>query len=369
MVVESSKGMNTMKHLYFGLSLLAASAGLVPAAPSCPPYPNCLYVTPVNVNFAVSTSSVTYQDASSSPRTISFAIRTPIGLGGALPVVVWSHGGSQGHLNPLTALSEWGELTARAGYISVGIAHAPRSNFSRQLLCSALGVSDCATFSYLNWDRPHDISRVIDRLTALNAAVGPLQGRININRIAVGGHSAGSGGTLSVAGALRVFTNAPRNLADPRPIAFLAFSPQGPVSDGFFETDFRSPHTSWSDISRPVLLSTGDGDNTCGNSAGECVGTSPSVRRIPYDLMPAGNKYLMHIHDTDTFHGLFGFNIAECISRGVAPGKCTAFRQWLASSALAFLDANVRGSIVARTWLLGGFIQQASGGIVEWKSK
>jgi hypothetical protein len=190
-----------------------------------------------------------------------------------------------------------------------------------------------------------------------------------MSRIAVGGHSAGSGGAMSVAGALRFFTNSPNAVADPRPIAFLAFSPQGPVSDGFFETGFRFPTTSWDNISRPVLVGTGDGDNTCGNSPTSCLGTPPSVRRIPYELMPAGDKYLMHIHDTDTFHGLFGFNIAECISRGVAPGKCSAFRQWLASSALAFLDAHVRGSVAAKNWLLGGFIQQASAGIVEWKSK
>jgi acetyl esterase/lipase len=357
-----------MKPFYLGL-ILGASANSVQAAPSCGPYPNCLYVTPVNVTFTVSTATVTYQDEASLSRTISFAIRTPNGLAGPLPVVIWSHGGSQGHINPLTALSEWGELTARAGYISVGIAHGPRSNFSRQLLCAALGVSDCTTFSYLNWDRPHDILKVIDRLAAINFAAGPLQGRINMNRIAVGGHSAGSGGTLSVAGALRALTNPPKPLADPRPIAFLAFSPQGPASDGFFETDFRFPHTSWEDISRPVLVGTGDGDNTCGNTPTECVGTSPSVRRIAYDLMPTGNKYLMHIRDTDTFHALFGFNIAECVSRGVAPGKCGAFRQWLASSALAFLDGHVRGRISAKTWLLGGFIQQASAGVVEWKSK
>jgi hypothetical protein len=357
-----------MKPFYLALSVLGASA-LIQAAPSCPPYPNCLYVTPVNVTFAVSTSSVTYQDEATLARTISFAIRTPNGLAGPLPVVIWSHGGAQGHPNPLTALSEWGELTARAGYVAVGIAHAPRSEFARKLLCGALGVSDCTTFSYLNWDRPHDISKVIDRLAALNAAPGPLQGRIDMNKIAVGGHSAGSGGTLSVAGARRFFTSAPVALSDPRPIAFLAFSPQGPVTDGFFETAFRFPHTSWDNISRPVLFGTGDGDSTCGNSSADCLGTSPSVRRIPYELMPAGDKYLMHIHDTDTFHGLFGFNLAECASRGVAPAKCNSFRQWLTSSALAFLDAHVRNSSLAKTWLASGFIRQASAGVVEWKSK
>src|SRR5262245_32771071 len=141
-----------MKPFYFALSVLGASAALMQAAPSCPPYPNCLYVTPVNVAFTVSTFAVTYQDAASLQRTISFAVRMPAGLAGPLPVVIWSHGGAQGNVNPVTALSEWGELTARAGYISVGIAHAPRSGFALKLLCSALGISDCTTFNYLNWD-------------------------------------------------------------------------------------------------------------------------------------------------------------------------------------------------------------------------
>src|SRR5262245_56227095 len=114
-----------MKPFYFALLILGGSAFVTNAA-TCPPYPNCLYVTPITVAFAVSTSSVTYQDEASLPRTISFAIRTPNGLAGPLPVVIWSHGGYEGSINPLTALSEWGELTARAGYISVGIAHTPR---------------------------------------------------------------------------------------------------------------------------------------------------------------------------------------------------------------------------------------------------
>jgi hypothetical protein len=353
---------------FFPSLALVLGAFAAPAQPQCAPFPNCLYVTPINVTFTVTTSTLVYLDAASIPRSISFAIRRPNGLAGALPVVIWSHGGAQGNTNPLAGLSEWSELTARAGYISVNIAHAPRSNFQLNSLCAALGVPGCVAFNHLSWDRPHDISRVIDRLSALNAA-GPLQGRIDMNRIAVGGHSAGSGGTLSIAGAVRFITNTPQALSDPRPVAFLALSPQGPISEGFFDMDFRSSATSWDNISRPVLVVTGDGDNTC-TPPGTCIGgTPPSVRRIAYDRMPAGDKYLMYIRDTDTFHGLFGFNIAECVSIGVGVAKCNAFRQWLSSSALAFLDAHVRGSATARTWLQSGFIKQASAGVVEWKKK
>jgi LytTr DNA-binding domain len=64
------------------------------------------------------------------------------------------------------------------------------------------------------------------------------------------GHSAGAGGALSVAGALRNFTGTPGSLAEPRPAAFLSFSPQQPGTEGFCDTDFRKPLHSWQPIAR-----------------------------------------------------------------------------------------------------------------------
>jgi hypothetical protein len=85
--------------------------------------------------------------------------------------------------------------------------------------------------------------------------------------------------------------------------------------------------------------------------------------------MPAGDKYLMYINETDSFHGLFGFNIGECLARGISPAKCDAFRSWLSSAAVAFLDAYLQGNLVARHWLDGAYLRYASQGVVEWQSK
>ena len=81
------------------------------------------------------------------------------------------------------------------------------------------------TFKFLSWDRPHDVREVLDRLET----IAGLDGVVDLSRVAYAGHSAGAGSVMMVAGASRDFAGTLRTLADPRPIAFLACSPQGPA--------------------------------------------------------------------------------------------------------------------------------------------
>jgi len=314
---------------------------------------------------------IAYMDIAGRERTINIMVRQPDISLSPLPVVVWSHGGAEGQTNARTALKEWSELTARSGYLTVSIAHTPRNPGERSDLCNALGianVADCEVFKYLNWDRPHDIKEVLAELRRQNAQ-GDFRGRIDLNRIAVGGHSAGSGAALSIAGAVRVFNETLYSFADPQPIAFLAFSPQGPTSEGFFDTDFHKPDTSWDPLHRPVLVGTGDGDGGC-DPPGDCMpgGDPPYGRRAGFNRMPEQGKYLFYIHDADAYHGMFGLD-ADCVAKGVAAIKCQAFSDWLTSAALAFLDAHIRGDNAAYTWLRNGWIRSASNNVVEWLEK
>jgi acetyl esterase/lipase len=336
----------------------------------CPGFPGCLYQPP-QFTFTETDGSVTYTDIAGRARTINILIRQPNLPASPLPVVVWSHGGAEGQTNARAALREWSETTARSGYLTVSIAHTPRGAARRTDLCLALGITDpndCEGFKYLNWDRPNDIKQVLDDLERRNAQ-GSLQGRIDLNRIAVGGHSAGSGGILSIAGAVRVFNGTFRSFTDPRPVAFLAFSPQGPTSEGFFDTDFHRQDTSWDPLPRPVLVGTGDGDGGC-EPPGNCIpgGESPFGRRAGFNRMPAGGKYLLYIHDADAYHGAFALD-GDCVAKGVPAAKCQAFSHWLTSAALAFLDAHVRGVNLAHVWLQNEFIRPASNDTVEWLKK
>ena len=357
------------------LFALAAAGAAFAQAPTCAqaPGPGCLYFPAASHGFTLYERSTTYTDTAGDLREINFLIRQPVGAAAPMPAVVWSHGGAYGKRSPTTSMVPWSETTARAGYVTVSIAHTTRNDDSRGRLCNALGITapaTCDDFKYLNWDRPHDIRAVLDALAVLST--GEFRGQIDMQRIALGGHSAGSGGVQTVAGARRIFLGPPVDLSDPRPVAFLAFSPQQPGGEGFFDTRFQNERHSWTSVLRPVLTATGDGDSTCnpGPAVGSCVGDTPFGRRIGFQRMPAtGNKYHLYVHDANAFHTLFELNADKCGLPGVDPQRCAETIRWLSSTALAFLDAHVRQVPDALQWLQSKRIEVASGGVAEWQRK
>jgi dienelactone hydrolase len=362
-------------HPLKGQQLMLALAAVILAFPvamaqpaACGPFPGCLYAPPATYGIDLATAVVTYTDAAGLERDVPIAIRRPTGKAGPLPVVIWVHGGGEGHSNPVTSMEEWSTATAEAGYLSIAGAHDLREGKSRDQLCMALGIplTGCVEFQPLDWDRPKDVSAIIDELVKLNAQ-GPWRGQIDIDRIAVGGHSAGSAATMTVAGArrLRLDQSFLWNLTDRRPIVFLGFSPQGPGDIGFFETDFQQTQTSWDPITRPVLIGTGDGDAHCDGPARDLCKETPMLRRIAFDRMRPGDKYMMYIKDSDTFHNIFALNTGACAEKNVSQADCMAFASWLKSSALAFLDFYLEGRLAAQTWLQNPYLKMASSGVTE----
>lgn len=375
--------------LLLGLWAISASA----QAPVCDPAllePGCLYFP--RDRYAVSpvmTATITYTDIAGLQRSVPIAVRIPVSAPLPMPVVIWSHGGASGHTRPDRSAVEWSETTAEAGYLTISMAHLARTDTltgTRWALCQAIAatepdprwhlddVTTCQNFKYLNWDRPHDIRAVLDELERRNAH-GALQGLIDLDHIAVGGHSSGSSGALTVGGALRNFTGTPVDLSDPdhRPVAFLAFSPQQSGAEGLFDTDHRRPVHSWAPITRPVLFGTGDGDSTCDAlvEPGSCFGDTPYGRRIAFERMAPGDKYLIYFHDAGTFHELFDLNTAnpKCQADAAQQQKCDEIARTLRSAALAFLDGYLRGDALALQWLGRDDVEQATGGVAEWKRK
>lgn len=367
----------TIVHLSCAFVALAAATPIasVAQAPTCrqEPGPRCLYVPATDHGFTLLERTMSYTDVAGDRRELRFLVRRPTGAAVPMPVVLWSHGGADGKDSPATSMVEWSEASARAGYLAISIAHAHRGPASRRRLCAAVGIADdptCTIFKYLNWDRPHDIRAVLDELE--RTAAGEWRGQVDLQRIAVGGHSAGAGGTQSIAGAKRRIVDAPIDLSDPRPVAFLAFSPQQPGSEGFFDTRFGDDRHSWTDVHRPMLVATGDGDNTAdpGSEPGSLVGDLPFGRRIGFQRMSAdGNKYALYLHDANAFHTLFELNAAKCVLPGVDPRRCTESIRWLTSAGLAFLDAYLRELPAAREWLDSDRVEIASEGVAEWQRK
>ena len=213
-------------------------------------------------------------------------------------------------------------------------------------------LAQCREFKHLGYDRPLDFIRVVQELQTL-AGGPPWAGRIDLGAVAYLGHSAGAGSAMMIADAGREYMpGLGLSFADhPAPRAFVALSPQGAGEDGFLPE-------SWDGVTRPVLMCTGASD-----------GDHPHERRDPYEYMPAGDKYLLWIEDPGAQYMLIAGEIEPCLRAIRDRSRCQAMREWLRSAVSAFLDAHLRHDRTAVDYLASDALVEASGGVVEWKTK
>ncbi|CAN5843752.1 hypothetical protein BH23PLA1_BH23PLA1_37920 [soil metagenome] len=214
---------------------------------------------------------------------------------GPFPVVIFSHGagGSGRNVTPLPRF--W----ASHGYVCIAPTHAEsitlRRGSGRE---EAPGpVVQALNSSELWADRAGDISFLIDSLDKLAGEVPALQGRVNADRIGVGGHSLGAFTTQLIGGATIKLRgqDEPKNFADDRPLAFLLLSGQGTGQMGLHER-------SWDGFDRPLMGITGTLDRGAGGQGYEWRGE-------PFEHAPPGDKY--HIVLQGAHHGSFTGRFAE----------------------------------------------------------
>ncbi len=325
------------------------------ATPACDADPaDCLYAPATYALEPIVEVKLVDPDRVGGPREVPIAIRYSLAAPRPMPVVVWSHGGASGKTDPTLALEEWAIAAAEAGYLSIAIAHEWRPDPSLFELC-AFFVMDgfgCSLFKHLNYDRPLDISLVIDHVVEMSGRA-PWRGRVDADRIAVGGHSAGAGGTLMVDGAPRDINHTEVRLPDSRPIAFLAFSPQAPGSEGFTAAGYG-------EIARPTLIGTGRGDDNPPDTA--------DGRSSVFDLVQPGDKYRIFIEDPEAIHTIYELKTDSCaINTPLA--RCEEFRDWVKAAGLAFLDAYLRDDPDAQAWLASTDLDVASAGTAEWSTR
>ena len=287
-------------------------------------------------------------------RPVPVAVRWSPSAPQPMPVVVLSHGGAFGHVNPRGALDEWAEVVAHHGYLAVAIAHTPRTDIERIVLTMNLGgtLPQCREFKHLNYDRPLDFVHVVEALAELGEAP-PWAGVFDLSSVAYLGHSSGSGAAMMVAGAGREYMPG-LGLAfaeDRRPTAFVALSPEGAGDDGF-------QPTSWDAVDRPVLMCTGARD-----------GDAPHERRDPFEYMPGGDKYLFWIEHAGAQHTVFEGDTRACFAAVHDQTVCDDMQAWLGSVIRAFLDAYLREDPAAVAYLAGESVVEASDGVVEWDRK
>jgi len=306
----------------------------------------------------------------SPDRTIPIRVRYPSNIrpaaGEKLPVIVWSHGGML-KADGQTQSSAWGNALAAAGYVVVHMAHIPVTQAQGTALYAEYGLSAAqgqACFGVALVLRPRDANAVIAALATLQAQTPELPAPLDLDRVAMAGHSYGAYTTRTVEGArVDLCPDAARvggipanwpyrdvSFRNPVPKAFMALSPQGPGRFGFFPT-------SWAGLDRPDSTMSGDGDDTSNGDPEE--GEQPADRIFAYSVMPAGEKWLMYISSPAATHNTFNLNNAAQ----------PEFENWVRASGLAFMDTYLQNSGAARRWLAFNQLGSVSAGVARTEGR
>lgn len=267
---------------------------------------------------------------------------------GALPVILFSHGagGSGEGYSSLT------EYWAQHGYICLQPTHADA--FEQQkaagrnvTLFSALYDSSVSPDAWTN--RVKDAVLVLDSFDEIQKQVPALKGRMDKNRIGVGGHDFGAFVAQALGGATIKYpgeTDA-KSFRDPRVKAVLLLSPQGA------DTRVGLINTSWNQFNIPMLAATGSRDYGDWRVTSK-ERASPEWRKDSYKFSPPGDKYLLWIKDAShmSFTGMPASQKGTLAKHSEALGiDEKAIFEWTQLASLAFWDTYLKDEKNARKFL------------------
>jgi len=332
------------------LSLVSLLAGLALTAAAAD------YTPPASV-YPVGTIEQTWHDAKRNrdvPVKIYYPVAPRTGVTASFPVIVFSHGlgGSR------EGYSYLGQYWAGAGYVSVHVQHAGSDSEILRSARPLQGLLKAESDPQVALNRPLDISFAIDRLTALNSDPSfALQGRLDLGRLGVAGHSFGAFTTMAVAGAHLPVMGTDLRYADPRVKAAIAMStPSNRSSDT--DAEFDAVHI-------PVFHMTGTKDESTGGareSDQATVGhTSAAQRTLPYRHTRNAPADLLVFTGGD--HMVFSGRLA-----GSRPAD-KEFQTRICRGSVAFWDAWLKGDPAARQWLEGGAFAAEVGNLGTFERK
>lgn len=179
--------------------------------------------------------------------------------GSGLPLILFSHGhGRSHHLSSLDGYAPLANFWAAQGFVVIQPTH---------LSSATLSLDPGDPEAPLHWrSRAEDMTRILDGLDVIEAAVPLLSGRLDRDQVAVAGHSLG-GYTASLLLGARLID--PRDgaeavLAEPRIKAGVL--PAAPGRGGDDLSEFAAGHfpffrsTDFSGMTTPALVVAGDQD-------------------------------------------------------------------------------------------------------------
>jgi predicted dienelactone hydrolase len=231
-------------------------------------------------------------------RAVDLRVRVSAPMTGSeLPIILLSHG--HGHSNNLSSLNGYAPLAdhwAAHGFVVIQPTHLS----SRTL---RLNTDDPEAPLYWR-SRAEDMTHILDRLDAIEAAVPQLSGRLDRSKVAVAGHSMG-GHTASLLLGARLsdpHDGTDVDLAEPRIKAGVLLAAPGRGGDALTEaTAAIYPFfltTDFSGMTTPALVVAGDKDTSA-----HLTVRGADWHTDPYHLSP-GPKSLLTLFGAE--HGLGG---------------------------------------------------------------
>lgn len=236
---------------------------------------------------------------SAPDRPIPLEVRVSAPAAGTnLPVVVFSHGNGwnlDGYA-PLTAF--W----ASRGFAVIQPTHldSRRNGFG----------FDHPVFPTIWTERIADLTRILDQLDTIEAAVPGLAGRIDRSRVAATGHSWGAQTAQSLLGARIVdeVGQIGEDMSDGRVTAGILFAATGVGGDDlhpFAQANFPFMRPSFLELTTPTLVVAGDHDQSKMSSRG------PDWFTDAYRYSPGATDLLTFYGAEHALGGIVGYDVAE----------------------------------------------------------
>jgi len=286
-----------------------------------------------------SSETVKYQEwkDDTRDRTIPVKFYLPRDMSKPSPLVVFSHG-LGGNREAATYL---GNYWAEHGYIGVFIQHPgsdesfwrpgfdPRTTNRSQLMGKFRETLMNPAHAV---NRGNDVHFVLNQLEKLNASDPALKGKLNLNEVAIAGHSFGSWTALTASGQ-KFFARDSKGFSsgDQRIKAAIYLSPTPPRKGS-------DPSQVFGSIAIPGIHFTGTLDQSPVND------TKADERRIAFDNITKSDQYLVILNGAD--HGVFGGR-----KRMMAKPEDERFQEVTERVSTAFLDAYLKNDAKAKEWL------------------